>query len=373
MIDFIPAKFYSLIYLFVVTVLTIPISIKYLTVGNSIERYSRQNVFGTGVLALLMIFFIGLRPQSYYFVDMMNYIQTYEMMEWTPFNFNIETDNIIFDNLFSFWCSARLGITSFFFLIALIYFGCAFLGIKRLFPQSVLPAYLVFLAAFSTFSYATNGIKAGAAASIFIWAISHRDKLKICIPLMLISYGFHHSMQLPIAAFVLTQFFKNPKYYYYAWIFCFIMSLLHVDLFSNLFANLTDEQGAGYLIGDGSGSDGTKGGFRIDFILYSAVPIFFGYRMEIKKRIPVSMFYRDLIHLYICINGIWMLCMYAEFTNRIAYLSWFLYPIVIIYPFIHENLGHNKYKVFGKTILYHLAFTLFMSLIYYKGILVLFS
>ena len=85
------------------------------------------------------------------------------------------------------------------------------------------------------------------------------------------------------------------------------------------------------------------------------------------------MFYRDLIHLYICINGIWMLCMYAEFTNRIAYLSWFLYPIVIIYPFIHENLGHNKYKVFGKTILYHLAFTLFMSLIYYKGILVLFS
>lgn len=366
----ISAKFYNIVYLLIVTILTVSVAVKYLSVGS---RGVKKDRLGAVLLMLFMATFIGLRPQSYFFVDMMNYTEYYTAMEFTPFYFDIHTDNIVFDNLFSYWCFARLGTTSFFFLIALIYFGCAFLGIKRLFPQDVLPAYLVFLAAFSTYSYATNGIKAGAGASIFIWAISHRDNLKICIPLMLLSYGFHHSMQLPIAAFALTLFFKNPKYYYSAWFFCFIMALLHVDFFSNLFAHLTDEQGAGYLLGDGSSSDGTKGGFRIDFILYSSVPIIMGYKMEIKKKIKVSNFYRDLIHLYICINGIWMLCMYAEFTNRIAYLSWLLYPIVIIYPFIHENWGPNKYRTFGKAMLYHLGFTLFMSLIYYKGILLLFT
>lgn len=83
---------------------------------------------------------------------------------------------------------------------------------------SFIAAYLVFLAAFSTFSYATNGIKAGAAASIFILALSYSDKLSICIPLLLVSLSFHHSMTLPLAAFALTFIFKNTKLIM-AWMF----------------------------------------------------------------------------------------------------------------------------------------------------------
>ena len=60
-----------------------------------------------------------------------------------------------------------------------------------------------------------------------------------------------------------------------------------------------------------------------------------------------------------------MLCMYAEFTNRIAYLSWFMYPFVLIYPLVCENWGTQKYRTLSKFMLLHLGFTLFMQIIYY--------
>ena len=204
-------------------------------------------------------------------------------------------------------------------------------------------------------------------------AMGYREKLYICIPLVLVSLGFHHSMQLPVAAFVLTLLFKNPKWYYYGWVFCLLMALAHVSFFQNLFVSYTDESGADYLNGGSTGSDGLKGGFRIDFIIYSAVPVIFGYLMEMKRKRKVSKFYASLIHLYLCINGVWMLCMYAEFTNRIAYLSWFLYPIVLVYPFLKENWGANKYRMFAKVMGWHLAFTVFMEMIYYGGLMRLFS
>lgn len=323
----------------------------------------RQNV-NTLILALILAVFIGFRPVSgRYFVDMANYHQYYwTIYEGSTFNLDLETDNLIFDNLFAWWGSMRLGSTSFFLCIATIYFVAAFLGIRRLFPNDTWAAYLVFLAAFSTFSYGTNGIKAGAAASLFIWAMGYRDNLKICIPLILLSWGFHHSMQLPVAAFILTLFFKNPKWYFYGWVACFFLSLAHVSYFANLFASMSDESGAGYLAG--GYDDGTKGGFRIDFILYSAMPVLVGYWVLFKKRLQVSGLYRDLLNLYLCTNGVWMLCMYANFTNRIAYLSWFLYPVVLVYPFLNEDLGPRRYQLFSKVMMFHLAFTLFMAFVY---------
>ena len=58
--------------------------------------------------------------------------------------------------------------------------------------------------------------------------------------------------------------------------------------------------------------------------------------------------------------------MYAEFTNRIAYLSWFMYPIVLIYPcYAIKDKLHPLVLNRQKIVLCHLAFTLFMDLVYY--------
>lgn len=318
------------------------------------------------VLMMFLVLFVGLRPVSgKYFVDMAGYVSYYtSIFDGATFYFDPTTDNIIFDNLFAWWGSKQLGYTSFFLFIAAIYFGAAYIGIKKLFPNDTLAAYVVFLAAFSTFSYATNGIKAGAATSLFILALGYRENLKVCLPLILLSWGFHHSMIMVVAAFAVTLFVKNPKIYFAGWVFCFLMAAAHISFFAEFFSGFTTEHGAEYLLSEGS-DDGSQGGFRIDFILYSAVPVVVGWYAVFKKKIKLSRLYKNLLNLYLCLNGIWMLCMYAAFTNRIAYLSWFLYPIVLVYPFLQEDWGKNRYRTFGMVMLGHLGFTLFMNIIYY--------
>jgi hypothetical protein len=362
----VPASLYETIYLLVVTIISIAVFMQYQKRnGNMMYLHKGSDVFAMVVMVSLVLF-IGLRPLSgRSFVDMVNYASYYDsMLDGAIFYFDPTTDNLIFDNLFAWWGSVRLGYTSFFLLIAAIYFGASYLGIKKLFPNDTLAAYIVFLAAFSTFSYATNGIKAGAAASLFILALGYRENLKVCIPLVFLSWGFHHSMIMVVAAFGMTLFIKNPKVYFGMWIFCFLMAATHITTFAQFFSGFTTEHGAEYLLGEG-GSDGTRGGFRIDFIIYSAVSVVIGWYAVFKKKVQLSSMYKNLLNLYICLNAIWMLCMYAEFTNRIAYLSWFIYPIVLIYPFLQEQWGSNRYKTFSLVMLGHLGFTLFMNIIYY--------
>lgn len=338
-------------------------------------KYSRKqetNVFvykdePIGKLPIFMAFlimFIGLRPESYVFVDMMNYIETYHAFyENTQFVWDWTTENFIFDNIFAYIGSRNLGTSFFFVIIAAIYFGCAYWGIRRLFPRDTAIAYLTFLGAFSTFSYATNGIKAGAAASLFILALSYYRKWIICVPLLIITLGFHHSMIMPIAAFILAMLLKNPKHFFWIWLFCLICAVAHVSFFLQLFAGLADDKAASYLYSTDTDWGG-KSGFRIDFVLYSAMPVFVGYYAIYKYKIK-SKVYDLLLKIYLTANGIWMLCMYAEFTNRIAYLSWAIYPLVLIFPILEIGWGNRHYKTVANVFIAHLAFTLFMEILYY--------
>ena len=365
----IPAKSYYTIYLIFVTIITLFVYSKYSKKnGNITYPLNKRKKDGTLLLVLLMVLFIGFRPESGVFMDMINYIEDYYVFHRnTTFIFNKEAENLLFDNYFAWIGSMDLGTTFFFVSIAVIYFVCTYIACRRLFPQDTLAAYLVFLAAFSTFSYGTNGIKAGAAASIFLVAMSYRENLKMCIPLILISWGFHHSMIMTVAAFALTLVYKNSKVYFAGWCFCLLIAIAHITFFQELFAGIlsdSGDSGANYLNETG-GDWGGRSGFRIDFVIYSAMPIFVGYWAVYKKRLQLSKIYTCLLNLYMTLNGTWMLCMYANFTNRIAYLSWFLYPIVLIYPYLNENWGPTRYKDFSKVMLAHLGFTLFMMFIYY--------
>lgn len=110
---------------------------------------------------------------------------------------------------------------------------------------------------------------------------------------------------------------------------------------------------------------GGKSGFRIDFVIYSAMPVLMGYYVKYKYKLEDNL-YDIMLSMYLTTNGIWMLCMYAEFTNRIAYLSWFMYPILLIYPcFAIKDQQHPLVMNRNKYIIYHLGFTLFMIFIYY--------
>ena len=314
------------------------------------------------LLLLVVVLFVGTRPQSSAFGDMGTYNAMYNVQAGAPFYLDKNAENLIWDNLFNWMSSVGIPFWMWLLLVAAAYFGLMFWACKRLYGKDVLLAFVTYLGAFSTFSYGTNGMKAGVAASLFLVAMAYRDKLWMSVPIALLTYGFHHSMAMVIAAYFLVLMVKNPKYYFWGWGACVIVAALHITAFQTFFAGFTDEHGAEYLLSKG-GSDYIIG-FRPDFILYSAVPVWLGY-MAVYKFGFRSVTYSFLLRLYIMANSLWMLCMYADFSNRIAYLSWFMYPIVLLYPFISREKNQLQGKYLRWVVYGHLGFTLFMDLVYY--------
>lgn len=367
-------QIYNYIYLFVVSFFTICAVQQYKTqlVDNLRQDNINNNNWGYPTAVILLIgltLAIGLRPETGNFSDSLNYRNYYyTFYDGEPFTFDSNADNLIFDNLLAWWGSVQLGISNFFFLMSILYFGCMFFACKKLFPKDTLIAFLCYLGAFSTFSYSCNGFKSGVAASLFLLALSYYRKKFICCALVLISWGFHHSMSLPIMAFIISIIYRKPKIFFIGWFLCVIISALHISYFQYLFAGLTsDEKALEYLTSNSDNGWEGKSGFRFDFILYSAMPMIVGYYAIFKKKIKSKM-YTLLLQLYLATNAVWVLCMYVEYNNRIAYLSWFLYPIVLIYPFVNTNWSKNRMKILSKVVTYHLLFTLFMSLFYYGGL-----
>lgn len=355
---------YSTLYLFIVSVLTIFVGWGYAKRQNYIVNSTPSiNLTGGWIVAIFMTLFIGLRPVHKVFVDMVNYREVYDAYLYNDFSFELWRENILFDNLFLYLSANAFDITVFFFLIAVIYFVGTYIAMIKMFKNDALYAYLAFLAAFSTFSYGTNGIKAGAAATLFILALAYNRKIIISILLLAASLGFHHSMILPIGAYICCYFYRNSRAYLIFWILSLIIAALHISYFQNLLGGMADERGATEYLSELSDWGG-KTGFRLDFILYSAVPIAVGYYALIIKKLQ-SKEYKLIYNIYVFTNAVWMLCMYANFTNRIAYLSWFLYPIVLVYPFFKEEFIPRQYITLNKVVAFQLIFTLAMNFIYY--------
>ena len=358
----IPAAYYHNIYLFIVTLMTLYAMSQYNRWGKQLDKDNTSQIVPL-LFLIFMIFFIGTRPISgVYFVDMANYNRSYELLYGEFFSFEWDNENIIWDNLFGWMASKKIPFMTWLLTVSIAYFSLMFLACRKLFGKDLLLAFVMYLGAFSTYSYGVNGMKAGVAASLFLVAIAYRDKLWISIPIALLTYGFHHSMIMVIATYFIVFKINNPKYYFYGWIVCVIMAVLHITFFQTLFARFVSEHGAGYLTTK-EGSGGYIIGFRPDFILYSAVPIYMGYLM-INKYKYQSTTYSFLLRLYVLTNAIWILCMYANFSNRIAYLSWFMYPIVLLYPFISREENQIQGKYLRRVVYLHLAFTLFMTFIY---------
>lgn len=354
--DFIPAERYYDIYLILVTLFSVINISKF-----NVYKTNKSDKLVAFIICTIFVIFLGTRPISPVFVDMPHYFGLYN--RWSgPFTFNYDTQNLLFDNIECYLASIQFDPTLHYVLFAAIYYGCILIASNKFFPDNVTISFLCYCAAFSTFSYCVNGYKAGSAAALFLVALAYRNKVWLSILLGIISCGFHHSMIMVLCSYAVVLCFKNSKYYFVLWIFSFLCAATHITLFQNFFGNFLnnngDEHGAGYLIG------ATGSGFRLDFILYSAMPILVGYYAIYKKNIESQM-YNTLLNLYLMTNSMWMFCMYANFTNRIAYLSWFMYPIVLIYPLFKENWSNNQYKIAKKIAYAHLGFTIFMQVIYY--------
>ena len=363
-------ELYRPIYLLIVTILTYFVCRRYYDWGSedvvveevAAEREHKLQIRYASLLAIFMTLFIGLRPIRGHFVDMYNYKVNYMALYYgKSFKFSWDTDNYLFDNLTLWLGSNQIDLVYFFLFMAILYFGLMYWACRKMFPNDTLLSFLVYLAAFSTFSYGTNGIKAGAAASMFLVALAYRENWKIAALFCFLSLGFHHSMLVPIVAFVLASFSRTPSNYLLIWLLCLFLAAIHVTDFMVFFSGFTDERGAHYLVDDVENAALYVSGFRPDFILYSAVPIFLGYYYIQNQKIE-SDTYNYLWCTYTLTNSVFLLCTYGHFINRIAYLSWLMYPFVLIYPVLYGDSGVNQQRYLKYAVYGHLGFTLFNNL-----------
>lgn len=237
----------------------------------------------------------------------------------------------------------------FFVFVSLIYtFSYFFFG-KHNFGKDYLGYFVLF--AFGSFAFVAYGvatIRNGIALSLLLLSFSF-DR-KVWLKLLLASFALliHKSVILIIAGYFLSLVVKKKKYAYAIWGLCFIFSASNLDL-TPIFENLgfidSRVESYGSTLEAGGENDRYEQGFRIDFIIYSLLPILITFLYSKKHK--VSNLYQHLYLTYILVNAAWLLVIRMAYTNRIAYLSWFLIPYLTLYPLIanRERIRKGYHKV----------------------------
>ncbi|WBX70731.1 EpsG family protein [Tenacibaculum retecalamus] len=249
-------------------------------------------------------------------------------------------------------------------MCSLLYILPLYIACKKWFSNSMYIPFLMFLGSFSFWAYGTNGIRNGIATSLIILAFSLINKKKKYVYIFLtIAFFVHSSAIIPIAAYLIALLYKNPKHFLLGWLLCIPLSLILGGFWENLFASIGFDDRVSYLTqGNINGDDFAYTGFRWDFLLYSASAVYAGYFFIIKKQFKDKT-YIMLFNIYLAANAFWILVIRANFSNRFAYLSWFMMAIVIFYPFFKQQFFKNQPKVLTKVMVLYFGFTYFMFLI----------
>lgn len=360
----ISASLYLPIYINLILILTLISSYQLdsrLASYNRIYRIKIQNEYLAWVAAISIVVFFGFRPLgSIYLGDTVSYAKVYDGMRESTF-ITLNEGDFLFNQLMLL-CSRFTSVHGFFVIVATGYVVCSLLALRRLFPNNVWIAFLMYISAYSFFSYGINGIRNGLAAAIFLLALTYSNRKWFALILLVLAVGIHKSLILPVVALIISYFYKNSKLYILLWLLAIPISLISGGFWENLFAGLGFDDRLKTITSTAFDNQFSSIGFRWDFLLYSSVPIAVGYYVVFKRKVT-SVYYALLLNTYTISNTFWILVIGAAFSNRFAYLSWFLYPVVLLYPFLKLPLWKNQYRKVAFVLLLHVAFTYFMWLI----------
>lgn len=253
-----------------------------------------------------------------------------------------------------------------FYITAMIYVGNYFIAANRLTKEYSFVLFLSMLCCFQFFGYGENTIRAGFAGSFIILGLSICNKLPLMLTCFFVSFFCHKSMAIPIGALALAYFMPNKtKWFIRLWFFCILGSFFLGSTFEAFFSQLISDGRSHYLMTSANQTI-YKVGFRWDFLFYSALPIAMGYYYLFVLKFR-SVFYHWIYNAYLIANAFWVLVIRAEYTDRFAYLSWFLFPLLLMYPLLTQQLFRDVYKqkqMIVYVILVQYAFTYYMYFAY---------
>ncbi|MFD2698507.1 EpsG family protein [Mesonia sediminis] len=310
-------------------------------------------------LILFVVFSIAFSPIEVY-GDKYNYLAQFKNFSYASYSsqkdlgwaFYNHVSQIIYD-------SSAL----FFLITAFIYIVGYYVFIKKTVPPR--HRFFLFLACVSSFGFLTYGIntiRAGFSLSLLLIAISYHKKKFLFILLSICAVLSHKSIALPLFAYVLTGYYNRPNFYLKLWLFALLISLINIGGVSEIIQTILgdfDERGNLYL------SDKNlqyKTGFRVDFVAYSIIPIIAGNYFINKQGIKENLYTR-LFNLYLFVNAFWLLNIRMNFSDRMAYLSWFLIPFILLLPLLKYNLEISNRNFVAFILVGIIAFSAIMHFI----------
>lgn len=315
------------------------------------------------LIAVFVTLYIGTRP-IWAYADTQLYTTMYNLLQrgiWTE---------VRGGDVEPFWAMVQymsipyLSASGWLTVIAIFYVGGITIAAKRWMPRHFMVALIFLFTSFSFFSYGTNGIRNGMATSIAIVGLSlfngTRKQLLLGYIFLIVACFTHKSCILIFAAATAARFYKNINVNIGIWVACIILSLLFAEPIKELFVYVFDDGRAAYYINHSVKTSGavvtfSRSGFRWDFLLYSSVPILLGW-YAIKRINITDKVYVFILTTYIFANSVWCLVNSVAYSNRFAYLSWFLYPIVIAYPLCRLRIFHGQGVVLGLLLLFFIGF-----------------
>ncbi|SFW16682.1 EpsG family protein [Cellulophaga fucicola] len=310
-------------------------------------------------LCFILVIYMGLRPISgKYFTDMLTYSRHFNHYSYGG---EIIGDKDLFFHYFMKFCASFMNVHIFFLTCVVIYIYPMYRISKVYFKKYWFYSFLMLIVSFSFWTYGTNGIRNGLATSIFLLALSFPKKRIVQLIIIFIAILFHKTILLPTLAYIASLVYNKPKVYIAFWVLCIPMSLALGGFWEAMFASLGfgDDRFAGYLTSENSGA------FRFDFLFYSSFAVFTGWYFIIKRNFNDKI-YSAIFNTYVISNAFWILIIRAGFSNRFAYLSWFLMALVIIYPFLKKAFYKKQHIVIGRVVFLYFLFTYFMFYIYYS-------
>lgn len=354
MFDSIPLQYYTPVFYNFILIFVLVTFMRLQTKGYVIYNPLKKE-YTSLLLLVAVVLYMGLRPISgRYFIDMGIYNYAFEY--YAGGGEVLKSRDILW-NVFMKFCSTIMNAKMFFLLCAFLYVLPLYSASKKWLGEDKYFLFLMLIASLSFWPYGVNGIRNGIATSFFIYGLSLTKNSYIKYGILALSYSVHGSMIIPLAAYFITMWYNNTIHYLFAWFLSISVSLI----FGNYLELFISSIGIGgsrlqYLTMNDFDEQFSSIGFRWDFLLYSACAVYAGYHFIIKKKFndPV---YIQLVNIYIIANTFWVLVIRASFSNRFAYLSWFLMAVIIFYPFFKKQFFRKQQKVLAFSVLVYFGFT----------------
>lgn len=376
-IDFVDSWYYGTVYYFFFLFLSWVTVLYYIgSSGQKLLRSEGSAMQGVALLlTIVMIFYLGLRPDGGIFMDSTSYRDTYIYLlqenDFEPISLNSEW---LWHNLTVLFKTMGLNHHEYFLVIEVVYLGGMFITSLLLLRYNLWMAMLFFFTAFSCYSYGVNGIRNGMACSIELVAVAliaiDKRYWPATLILAFLAMGVHRSTMLPTAAVFASAFvIKEPKVAIRFWLLAIAISLIAGPYVSQFFAAMGfDDRMSEYAASthEEDAITGISNGFRWDFLFYSIWPVVMTWYLTMHRKFNDKTF-NVLANTYILCNAFWIMVIRATFSNRFAYLSWFLYPLVIAYPLFRMNVWKDQDRKTAIIFFLYSGFIFFMFFIYYFG------